>query len=795
MCSRSAIVTRIVLGGRKLSNAEIICSPRMYTRWRYNTKLSPDAIQDDTDGKPAKYVDAHPWKIRAISDRSSRGVFDIIHSSLVYDMVSTPDAQFSNDDVSLSEHLNIKLKQIEDIKIAYTLPYAKLASMLPEQQALSIAKIRNRDDLVAFCAYQGDHKLALIAIKEILRKEGKPARKFPIMCLMSAHARAGDLPGAKALFEDLPNLGLQKDSEFYSILIEAYTTANDVEGAFLVLEELGDQGIVIQRSIYDDLIEACVRFGDLDRVWHLFEFMRVKLFHPGIRTYTTMIEACGKSKSVEKAISLFDELSSKNFVKNVEVYNALLLAYCSRRDYCDRAFDILNSMVASGVSPNNRTYELLISSAASRGNLNDVNIMLADFYEKIRDRKYDGLYFETPKIICNIVDANVNRAKASRRQLGYSQQGCTNNPSIAAFLGRNLEYLADPDTKIETGEPADGNAQLVAVDSAETSNCDSGYSELVGLVSQAINSESNQGGGGTTAEDTGSIKQAADSLQRKIYNAEIREPISLPVLVGNVMYIWKYLKNFRPGLITSQVLDSYLKLLAVCGTQSGDDDVVVNFFRSLYPKFNAAHTPDTYSFMLHWVGAREERSKNFAREILDSYLEFDRNMEVVSFGLPSKNLTPLDRATRELERCRQGRSKYYTKNNFVLMANALAVADDIEGSLAVLEEAENYRYSGYIPKIHQVDVLKVFWGCYKFVYSNDFSFLARFYTLVKPSEMKLFRLPFADTSDPSEEVSMPFQLAPRLNSDFPTVSIESEPNVHMYPFYPSLPKGKRSSRY
>lgn len=666
-----------------------------------------------------------------------------------------------------------------------------LSCLDPDQQVLEVTSVSDLRSLITVCAHQRNSKLAMIVLNEMKRRGKERNVRLPLLCVMSSYARDGDVHGAKKLFNEISNLINEKDPRFWSLLAEAYATSNDLESSFLTLEELQKRGIIPTCDIYDVLLEACVRFNDLERTWHLFEFMRVRLYEPNLCTYKTMIDACSKTGSTEKAINLFEEVTSKNLQKNTEIYNALISSHIPRADYRAKSFDVFNSMVAANVIPNNRTYELLISASSKMGSIDCLKILLEDFYTKMRSDVYRERFFETPDILNSIVNANINLLKSLSSKTDSINVDNT-QPNEAPFLkigntesrridvNYGIKELCVTDKATVSENSVVNSCGIFHVDSTWFSRS----REMTNLLSLMRDT--------TPIEKLRGIR---GSLRKELYSIDKKMMESESSVLSSITRIWEYL-TLKPELITSQILDSYLELFASRACSPEDSKSVMLIFDELYREFGLAHSLDTFQLMLRWAGENSERSEKYAQHIFNTYLKYDEEMELSSFGSSSSTLSPLDNALRELERRRHGRSKNYTKSNFVLMANALSASENIDSSLAVLEMAKNFRYVDYLPKIHQSEVMGVFWMCYKLAYSDEFKPLAKFYTLVVPSKVKSFSLPLIDNDKLFKRTpETPFIEPPVPNPEFISAALEKIPEVHMYKFYPSIPKAQKNKSY
>jgi pentatricopeptide repeat protein len=195
--------------------------------------------------------------------------------------------------------------------------------------------------------------------------------KFSIVTfntMIDACARCGEIKRIPELLRNMAAQGIEANLITYSAILKGYCQENRVDEAFELM-----QGMVQTTKfkpdevMYNTLLDGCARQGLYDRGMPLLVDMEAAGVSPSNFTLSVLVKLCSRAKRLERAFEVVKEISTKyRFRVNVHVYNNLVQACIQAKDL-NRAFGVLEGLVQQGVSPDVRTYSLLLRGCLSAG--------------------------------------------------------------------------------------------------------------------------------------------------------------------------------------------------------------------------------------------------------------------------------------------------------------------------------------------------------------------------------------------------------------------------------------------
>merc|ERR1719265_2487778 len=142
-----------------------------------------------------------------------------------------------------------------------------------------------------------------------------------------------------------------------------------------IYEEAAGEGLVLDDAAYGELIKFAVQAGRVSLARSLFQ----KAKNPDMLNYMSLIRACGQEKNVPQALELLREMREQgvvdtaayNCVLHVDVisYNTLLKLYVGEGGSWAKVESLLEEMRLCGIKPNIATYNSLLGTALSAGDL------------------------------------------------------------------------------------------------------------------------------------------------------------------------------------------------------------------------------------------------------------------------------------------------------------------------------------------------------------------------------------------------------------------------------------------
>ena len=132
--------------------------------------------------------------------------------------------------------------------------------------------------------------------------------------LISAHAKAGNVPGAEAWLQALLERGLKPNHVTYSTVISACSRGGDVRGASKWLEKmLNDPEVKPNVVSFNSAIQAAAKAGDLAVADRHFRRLLADGLGPDSFTYAALLLACFRCRprQPERAKHYFGDMIAR----------------------------------------------------------------------------------------------------------------------------------------------------------------------------------------------------------------------------------------------------------------------------------------------------------------------------------------------------------------------------------------------------------------------------------------------------------------------------------------------------
>ncbi|KAJ1279842.1 hypothetical protein BS78_04G186700 [Paspalum vaginatum] len=173
------------------------------------------------------------------------------------------------------------------------------------------------------------------------------------------------------LFDQLEDMGLERNTETMNVLLDALCKERKVELArevFLVLSP----HIAPDKYTYNIFVHGWCSARSIDEAMWTIEEMRNKGFPPTVITYTAVLEAYCKQRNFRRVYEVLDSMASQGCQPNVITYTMIMasLAKCER---FEEALSVSNRMKSSGCEPDTLFYNSLINLLGKAGHLFEAN--------------------------------------------------------------------------------------------------------------------------------------------------------------------------------------------------------------------------------------------------------------------------------------------------------------------------------------------------------------------------------------------------------------------------------------
>jgi len=227
---------------------------------------------------------------------------------------------------------------------------------------MTIAMYSTLMKVYAFCNMYGK----ACDLYELLRQDGLQPDAMMCGCLMKFAVECGRTELSRQIAEIAPNLGIQN----YMSLIRAAGRDRDVERAFGVLERVRASPVPADAAVHNCVLDVCVSAGDMDRARSLLAEMR-QLGHVDVITHNTLIKGYCQMGDRHAAKACMNDMAQDGIKPN-DISFICLLNACVRHGNLQEAWDIIDSMRASGVKVDHYTMSIMMKAMKRVSNPKDI---------------------------------------------------------------------------------------------------------------------------------------------------------------------------------------------------------------------------------------------------------------------------------------------------------------------------------------------------------------------------------------------------------------------------------------
>lgn len=183
--------------------------------------------------------------------------------------------------------------------------------------------------------------------------------------LMKVYAYCNMFDKACDLYDQILQDGLEPDDMMYGCLMKFAVEC----GRTKLSQELSAKVSKLDIQNYMSLMKAAAREGDLDRAFLVLQRLKDDKVTPDIGIYNCLLDVCVQLGETKRARDLVLE-TQRLQLQDAITWNTLMKGYASQNDL-PGAKQVLADMEASGIVPNDVTFNCLINCAVSIGRYNE----------------------------------------------------------------------------------------------------------------------------------------------------------------------------------------------------------------------------------------------------------------------------------------------------------------------------------------------------------------------------------------------------------------------------------------
>lgn len=144
-------------------------------------------------------------------------------------------------------------------------------------------------------------------------------------------ACGSDYYRAKALMEEIKEVGLSPNHISWSILIDICGGSGNIEGALQILRAMREAGIQPDVVTYTTIIKVCVENKDFKSAFSLFAAMKRYQIKPNMVTYNTLLRArsrYGSLQEVQQCLAIYQDMRKAGYKPNDYYLKQLIEQWC-----------------------------------------------------------------------------------------------------------------------------------------------------------------------------------------------------------------------------------------------------------------------------------------------------------------------------------------------------------------------------------------------------------------------------------------------------------------------------------
>ncbi|XP_076954745.1 uncharacterized protein LOC143629326 [Bidens hawaiensis] len=258
--------------------------------------------------------------------------------------------------------------------------YIKVAELILDETSFQ-AHVRDYSQLVD--AHAKNNQLPEAErIIEKMKKNGITPDILTKATMVHMYSKSGNLDLAKEEFESLKAEGFKPDVKVYSSMIMAYINAGDPKTAESLLKGL-NSNVKPSEDLFLALIKSYSQIGDPGSAGRVVNMMEFAGYQQGLESNACLVEAYSRSQTdgVYDARKHFDEIIKLGFKPDDKCVANMISAY-AKKNWLDKALELLIELEKDGTEPGLETYSVLIAWLSKLQLMDEAEDLLLKFSEK-----------------------------------------------------------------------------------------------------------------------------------------------------------------------------------------------------------------------------------------------------------------------------------------------------------------------------------------------------------------------------------------------------------------------------
>ncbi|MED6212735.1 hypothetical protein PIB30_086454 [Stylosanthes scabra] len=187
--------------------------------------------------------------------------------------------------------------------------------------------------------------------------------------VMRRFAGAGQWEDAVRIFDDLQDLGLEKNTESMNLLLDTLCKEEFVEQGREIFLELKPH-IAPDAYTFNILIHGWCKVRRLDEAQWTIQEMKGHGCHPCVISYSTIIRCYCQEQNFDRVYELLDEMQAHGCSPNVITFTTIMSALAKAEKF-QEALQVVERMRSVGCKPDTLFYNSFIYTLGRAGKVDD----------------------------------------------------------------------------------------------------------------------------------------------------------------------------------------------------------------------------------------------------------------------------------------------------------------------------------------------------------------------------------------------------------------------------------------
>ncbi|KAI3946595.1 hypothetical protein MKX01_014453 [Papaver californicum] len=280
------------------------------------------------------------------------------------------------------EHLQPRrvdwLTLLEKLKERNSGLYLKMAELILNEESFQ-ANIRDYSKLID--THYKDSRLedAERVLKKMTDKGIEPDILTSII-LVHMYSKMNNLERAQEAFDSLKTQGFQPDTKVYNSLVMAYINGGQPNSAENLIKDMETRDIKPTRDMLMALLRSFSERGEPVRAQSTATSLILAGYQQDLEYYTSLVGVYGRSDP-EHAREVFNKMI-KAGIKPDDKCTANMMAAYEKRNYLDKALNLLLELEKDGFEPGFETYSVLVDWLAHLQLVDECEELLRKITEK-----------------------------------------------------------------------------------------------------------------------------------------------------------------------------------------------------------------------------------------------------------------------------------------------------------------------------------------------------------------------------------------------------------------------------